>query len=339
MAGDRSGYRDLYPAVLTFSQGDAEERLEAWTPDLGSPIEFKRYLYGLAEDAGRVREGVSMAPWPDPEGRALALIHNVSGPLCIFRLCQVGRLKKAQRKLAGALKKIGIEKEAWAKQMSQFPAAFTEEQFAELETLSMDWKEIFITVPTRRLLAARGWRAPFDAVDGALSEENFPVPDEILGEMHDRINRGHNWFGVGEWNIANRQYLTALTRAIATNNLLAVEAIVRFLVDTYAAAGDCLSAVNLAQDYLNSAAYRKGPYARMTREMLETIVVAFSLSGQVDESRAWLRRIPRLCESSPSRNIYEWNIVELLNDTYEYRQDRRAMSGLRSAIVQVRSLL
>ena len=135
------------------------------------------------------------------------------------------------------------------KQRISFRKKISRKEVEVLRQIGRDPDRILVTNSQKRLEAAKVWQHPFDAIDLSLDEPEFSVFDDVLDVTHDYIFNGHSWFGVGEWNMANRSYLNGLAWALASNNLPTIEMLVRFMVDSYAATGDYQSAVNIASDF------------------------------------------------------------------------------------------
>ncbi|MDD3828066.1 MAG: hypothetical protein PHY79_19035 [Anaerolineae bacterium] len=302
-------------------------------PDNVSPRDHAQFIYGLAEDVHLIQSGSPLVAWPVPDERLMDPIRDFTFTICLLRLASVSRLGAVQTELAGAVQILGVSQEEWDAILAETTSFLDEEQLSAMTNLNMDWKEVFLIVPTQRLLSSRIWTRPFDAVEGILSESNFPVPNDLLDEMHSQITRAHGWFGVGEWGAATARYVKALALALATNNYFAVESIARFLVDTYTAAGDSESAVRLAEDYLRSPGV---PRSYMTREMLEAVAVALAFAKQFDHSRDWLRRASGITDTVPNADIENWNIIELLRDVHSFRKDKGALSAVKSVASSLR---
>jgi len=332
MAGDRSDYRHFYPQILNFNEADAQRILDAGIPQYTTAQEYIKYLRGLAEDTECIRHGITMVAWPEQDSPMVNQIRRSSVEICLFRLAQISAIAEVQTDLAIVLGKLGIRTEVWEKRIEDFPCKLTESALSPVKLFNRNWKEVFLEVPVERMFASYKWERPFDAVNATLSEGNFPVLQDQLDEMHSRILRGHGWFGVGEWNIANRQYLAALSIALSTNNTLALEALVRFLVDTYTAVSDFQSAVNITEDFLHSAMPKARLGNKMTREMFEAIIVAYAFAKQWDKSKEWLERISTVPNAEPSVQVDKWNIVELLRDVHVFRKNGTALSLIDSVV-------
>jgi tetratricopeptide (TPR) repeat protein len=292
-------YRDLYPAMLHWSREEWEQQIRE-----ASEQEMALWLQNLQEDCLRVKEGVGILPWPNDE--SLEFVKRLSEGIC-------------------------RDKIASGEQLSR-------EQIEVLEMMELDRNMIFKTIPQNRLAAIRTWKYPFDAIDPTLKDLDFTIPDAILQVTNDFITRAHNWFGVGEWNIANRHYSNALIAALASNNLPVVEMIIRFLTDTYTAAGDCWSASSLADDFSHSAyteLARRITKFRNRNDTYESVVAAFALRSRWEDVQLWLERIRSELDRQPNRDISQWLIVQLLSDVYVYRQDPSALDHLKAASARI----
>jgi len=328
MAGDRSGYRHFYPRVLSLSQADVQK----WM-DQGLSKEELADAKDLLQDTQDIRGSVVALPWPEDE--MIDLIRANTLEICLIRFAQVSSITEIRGELLHNLDELGISRADWSDFVESFPAKLTDEHLRTFESMNVDWKDMFVRIPARRLSAAIcQWKVPFDAIDSSLGEHNFPIPDDYLDEMHSQITRGHNWFGVGEWNVANRRYLRALSIALSTNNIPAIEMIVRFLVDTYAASGDFHSATRITEDYLASSACEESALASPA-QMIGSVIVALALAGRWTESKEWINRVLTLPNTEPNVAVAKWNIVELLRDVHSFRKNHVALSRIDTVVTEI----
>jgi hypothetical protein len=188
-------YREFYPAILAYTNNDWKKLPEQLPPTQ----EAKTWVRNLQEDSQRIKDRVSLVQWP--EQQLLRMVQEYTRRICKTMIDRGRKLSRGE--------------------------------IAQFEATGIDWKSILSTIPKERLASANDWKRPFDTINLQLDGSMFPMLEELLDEMRSWIMRGHGWFGVGEWNIANRCYLNALTWALAFNDLPAVEIIVRFLTDTY----------------------------------------------------------------------------------------------------------
>lgn len=346
MAGDLDMFRDFYPQVIYWTDADFHNSLKASlerSSENNDEESIKSYYHNLAKDAKRIRDGVLILAWPEAGDKMLKRIKEHTVEICLTKIAQISRIAEAQNKLATILKTLGTTKDEWFTQVVQEAETsgitMSEDEFFYIKKVTRNWEDKFLNIPAKKILAATNWQRPFDAIDAELSESNFSVPDTHLEQMHNWIVRGHSWFGVGEWNIANRHYLNSLTLAIATNNIDAIEAITRFLIDNYIASRNYQYAINIANDFINSPGYRKTNMNYMTRQMLESIAIGLAMENKMAECQKWLGKIPELCETTSDPEVKNWKISILLIDVYSYKKYKWALTELNNAINVVTKLL
>lgn len=347
MAGDIEMFRDLYPEVIYWTDLEFQRAKLAFLQNNSDDEDFQEdsaqaYFDGLAKDAKRIRNGISIVPWPEANYKMLNRIREQTLEICLIKIAQISRISVVQAKLSTTLKALSITREEWLMQVVRNAEVngitMSEDEFRYIQAGIPNWEDQFLNIPAKRILAAPNWQKPFDAVNAGLSEFNFPVLDTYLEQMHNRIARGHGWLGVGEWNVANRHYLNALTIAISTNNIDAIEAITRFLVDSYVASKNLRSAINIANDFLNSQAYRKTNLNYMTRQLLESIVIGLAMEGNTPACKEWLSKIPTLCETRSETEIRDWNICLLLISIHTWKNNKIGFMELDRAITAVSKL-
>ena len=125
----------------------------------------------------------------------------------------------------------------------------------------------------------------------------------LRADRAPRVVRGHNWFGVGEWAMACQYYFQALAHALAGNILDSVEMLVRFIVDTYAAAGEATLAALVANDFFLSAynPHALGLEFRTRNDTYESVVLAFALQGRWSDAKTWLAACRRVATFRQAR--------------------------------------
>lgn len=341
MAGDRSGLRKLYPGILDFTEAEILGLFEGGTPRGIDRTEFGEYVRALAADVQLIRAGVRLVAWRELSSTMPSQIRTGTLEFCFQRLRLASQSPTAKaRARAAEIRRALIEwLETWPAQAEGVMHPLTRDQQSSMTILSAEWADLYLGIPPRRLLSLPSWISPFDAVDADLCDANFPVPEDLLDEMHSHVDRGHGWFGVAEWSLAALHYVGALTIAIVTNNRAAVEAVSRFLTDTYAGAGDSRSAVDLAEDYLAAPGTPKQePFGVMTKEMLEAVAVAHALAKRLDRAREWVERIHPACGLAPDPSVASWNIIELLTDVHQFRSDRRVLLAINTTVAELQAV-
>ena len=299
----RAMYREFYPAILAFAKNDWKKLAE----QLPRIQEAKTWVRNLQEDSRRIKDGVSLVQWP--EQQLLRMVQEYTKHICKILIDRGRKLSRGE--------------------------------IAQFEAMGIDWKSILSTTPEERLASANDWKRPFDTINLQLDGSMFSMLEELLDEMRSWVMRGHGWFGVGKWNMANRCYLNALTWALAFNDLPGVEIIVRFLTDAYTANGDWQSASQLADEFYHSPF---APNARITffatqENIYCSVIMANALNGHWQGVRSWLDRIPAEFDRRPNHNVSGWRIVELLSDVYTYQHDTDALDRLQEAISKTMVLI
>jgi hypothetical protein len=341
MAGDRTGYRHFYPQIVNFTEADAKNTFEQGVPSNSDPEDYAAYLHNLAADAERIQSGVTLVPWLEAKSKASSerssnslLVERSKAVVvenCVFRLMQVSNLPETQAELSVLLPTLGLNLDEIRSAAASDSLQITPEELFGLEMINKNWRQGLITNPVHRMKAAKNWHLPFDALDPSLLDYSLPVLDDHLEGMHSLILRGHGWFGVGEWAMANRNYLNAMAIALGTNNIPSVESLTHFLVETYVAAGDVLSAGGLAEDLLQSPNYRRNPLSVVPLQICETVILGYALTGQWLNVSHWIAVTQTLFGMGLNLNIEAWNSHELLAEVYSYRQDQAAIGRLRTA--------
>jgi hypothetical protein len=321
MSGDRSDYREFYPQILEVDDSVFQQRIEE-----ASTLDEKQYFSNLLEDVKQIRSGVQIAPWPNND--LVKIIKETAAIIALLMLFEISDVDEVQEHLDSRMRGTRNERVKAAREITEL---ITPEEIDALKFGGLDLKTIYIDTPEQRLLKTDNLQNPFSMADRNLSPIDFPISQNMLDETHSYIVRGHGWFGVGQWNIASQNYIKALAKALATNNHGAVGGVARFLVDTYAAAGETNSAVNLAVDYLQSSAYTVETLKYPT-EIAESACVALALSNKWSESIQWLEKISSISKQETNRSIETWRVVDLLSDVYQYKNDNTNLSHLNKVI-------
>jgi len=214
----------------------------------------------------------------------------------------------------------------------------TTEEFSKIKISIPNWEAFFLDIPFERILKSRKWEKPFNAIDPKLSLLNFSYPDQYAEDMYSRTARGHGWFGVGEWNVANRQYLNALATAIAINETDAIANIVRFLVETYIAGGNYQSAVNLMNDFI-SFTDNDNLESNNMKQIFEAVIVGSLINNDSNKCKELMEKMKSYHKSKTKIKPDEWEFVRSLIDIYKFRNNLPAYSALMWALLSIRNLI
>jgi hypothetical protein len=337
MIGNRSTFREFYPEIIEWTEADVENLLEQ-VEDIDDDDLINAYkvvFQNITSDIQRIQRKAPVVIWQEPQDKLIELIIKQTLELCVSKIVQVGNVPDIQKRMPDILISLGIQSDEWKTQILQ-PAlndgiVFTKEEFLSVRTGLRNWEDVFVDIPLKRLSDSQNWKRPFDAVDPSLSYSNFPYPDQYAEDMYSRIARGHGWYGVGEWNVANRQYLNALTTAIAINEINEIGNIGRYLVETYVATGNSQSAINLMNDFIAYTNNSKLESRDTIKLMLEAIIVGFALKYDDQKCREFFGELKTCCYPTPSEVVGEWgkwDFVTSLMDVYKFRKDVTSLMNL-----------
>lgn len=311
MSGDRGEYRKIYPQIIEIPDFAFQQKIEN-----ASTLEEKQHFLALQEDVKLIRLNLRIESWPNND---LAVeIKEITSNIALSRYINVIDVDEFQELFD---KELGDSRKNRVNELKRLGNVFTPSEISSYKSAGIDLKKIYIDIPRQRVSNANNLRNPFSMVDRNLKIIDFPIFQDLLDETHSYVARGHGWFGVGHWNAACKNYITALAKALATNNFVAVESIARFLVDNYAAAGDADSAMNLVNDYFQSSAYNPKANSKLPAEIIESLCIALALSNKWSESIKWLEKMPSILNRKINTNIETWRIIELLSDVYHYKKD------------------
>lgn len=322
MTADRDEYREIYPQILKVPDSVFQQKI-----DSASTLEEKQHFSCLYEDVKNIRLGSKIKSWS--ENDLITEIKIITSKIATIRLFNVIDVDEFQELFD---KELGGNRKDRVKEAKEYTKVLTTNEISSYKSAGIDLKKTFIDIPEQRVLKVSNLRNPFSIIDRNLTTIDFPMFQDLLDETHASIVRGHGWFGVGHWNVAIQNYTVALTKALATNNFVAVDSIARFLVDTYTAAGDTSSAENLINDYFNSSAHNTEIDSKVPMEIVESVCIAFALSNKWSESIQWLEKIPSASKNKINPKIETWRIIELLRDVYQYKGDNENFSRLNKVI-------
>lgn len=318
MAGDRSNYRDIYPEIIM--SYDNQKLSDEISPSLMIDIKMIR--------AGIPFFGIK---WP---AKILEEVIKLNFSLCMDRIL-MGAILYEEAKVY-AISYLGKET---AEKYITLTLKNDREFVSNFQNMGQIAKEYLYEFPAKRITYSKSWKKPFDAMSPLPKVLTTDVPDNILDEMHEYINRAHDWFGVGEWNISLILYIDALRIALGSYNLDAVEMITRFLVDTYIAAGYIDSAIALTDDFLTSVAFQPKRETKTHEQMIESVLIGLAIINDWEHYHYWYLKYKKLLidkQKSLNKHIEKWNIVELLIDVYTYKENDYYIKYLNTLISTIK---